>query len=254
MSLELKFFTVYHCSMMALLLFGGMLSLKFELLITMGLAAVFITLSQKRRLATGWRWHKPGSREYVWAVLSVPLGGAFLYAATPQFPPSDPRFLPWYLGGLGIFVFNDLTTLNVVRMSEVDFINDCQEPSSQIGALQEEPSAPELLWKKIVRWTFSILFFVVWLEFLAFFYYFGVSFKGGSPTPTITRTELLTNHGETRYVKPEEKKINDWLEATATVGIPAMMLAGVILHFVVGVRIIKDAPTLKKWWRQHTES
>jgi hypothetical protein len=247
MSLDFKLMFLYHGSMMAMFILGGKLSQKTELVITFVLISTLAAVSQKHRREAGWRWHKPGRREFAFAALGLPLAAVFLYAATPLFPPKEPTFLPWYLAGCGIFAFNALSTLNVVRLSKADFQKDCNDEALHAGATPLQQSETEVPWKKIVRWAFSIFSFAVMLDFCVFFYYFGVCFKNGSPTPTISRTEPLSDHGVTRFVKRDEKEIIDWLQMTSMGGIPTVMVTGALLHFIVGIKLLEGTPTLREW-------
>jgi hypothetical protein len=79
------------------------------------------------------------------------------------------------------------------------------------------------------------------------FYSFGTAFKNGSPEPTITRTERLENHGKTVYVTPSEKQRIHLLQLVSGIGFPVVLLGGAILHFVVGVKLFQNTPTLAEY-------
>lgn len=64
----------------------------------------------------------------------------FLYAPGPLFPATNSRFLPWYLAGFGIGLFNLLSGLNLVQSTEAEFQAMCRE-----GAAAPRPQLHSLL-------------------------------------------------------------------------------------------------------------
>lgn len=253
MSLELKLMFVYHGCMMILFIIGSAFSLRQELAITGMLLAVLISISMRHRRSANWRWQGVKPKSFLSAGVGVALVVVFLYAATPLFSPRDPRFLPWYLAGFGIGAFNFLQGLRLVYPSEVAFLADCHEPASQTEQSgQIDP--PDPLWRRIARATFSIIFLIVWLEFVAFFYYSGKAFRDGSPVPTSTKSEAVTEHGKTVYITHNEKIIWDRLESSAFVGIPSVIVGSFFLHFLVGVKLFPNAPTLREFLARNRHS
>jgi hypothetical protein len=245
MSLEFKLMFVYHGCMMVLFITGGALTLRQEFEFTVVLVFVLATLSIRHRRSAGWRWQALETKNLLMAVGGIALMGVFLYAATPLFPPSNPRFLPWYLAGFGIGTFNVLQALRLVHPSEAAFLADCHEPDSQtVQATPSEPTEPQ--WRRVVRATYRLLFFLVWLGFLAFFYYSGAAFRDGSPVPTPTQTDAVTQHGKTVYITHAQKILCDRLESSAFVGIPLVLVGGFVLHFLMGVKLFPNTPTLRE--------
>jgi len=246
MSLELKLMFVYHACMMVLFIAGGAFSLRQELTLTGVLLAVLVAISMRHRRSANWRWQSTKSMNLPGAAASVVLTGALLFAATPLFPPSNPRFLPWYLAGFGIGTFNVLQALRFVHPSEMAFLADCHEPAGQIEQpFQIEPT--DQRWHRILRTAFSIIFLIVWLEFVAFFYYSGVAFRDGSPIPITSKSEAVTEHGKTVYITRDQKIVWDRLESFAFTGIPSVIVGGFFLHFLVGVKLFPNAPTLREY-------
>lgn len=253
MSLELKLMFVYHGFMMLLFVIGSAFSLRQELAVTVVLLFVLTSISIRHRRSAGWRWQEVKSKNLLMAAGGVALIGVFLYGATPSFPPSNPRFLPWYLAGFGIGAFNVLEALRLVHLSKAEFLADCHEPGNQHelssrveDVKQSEPIDPR--WHKVVRGAYTLAFFIVWLGFIAFFYYSGSAFRDGSPVPTPMQTDPVTEHGKTVYITHDQKVLRDKLELFAFIGIPSVIVAGPLLHFVVGVKLYPNAPTLAELW------
>jgi hypothetical protein len=245
-SLDFKLMFVYHGCMMVLFATGGAFSSRQEIVFTGALLAVLVSISLKHRRSTNWRWQGIKSKDLLIAFGGVGLMGIFLYAATPLFSPSNSRFLPWYLAGFGIGTFNVLQTLRLVQPSEAAFLADCHEPVTQI---EPAPSTASVgpRWQRVARGAYSTLFLIVWLGFIAFFYYSGATFRDGSPVPTATQSEPVTQHGKTVYVAPYKKNLSDKLELFAfVVGIPSVIVIGLLFHFVLGVKLYPNTPTLSE--------
>jgi hypothetical protein len=121
MSLEFKLMFVYHGCMMALFITGGAFTLRQELTFASVLVFVLTSVSIKHRRSAGWRWQGLQTKNLLIAAGGIALMGVFLYAATPLFPPSNPRALPWYLAGFGIVAFNVLHALRLVLLPKLLF-------------------------------------------------------------------------------------------------------------------------------------
>lgn len=255
MSVDFKLMFVYHGSMMVLFMVGGGISLRLEILVTLGLVAALSIISIRHRQQTNWHWPGVRFRDIAYATGTAALVGFFLVATTPLFPPSTPGALPWYLAALGIGIFGVLGSLKVVDYAEADFLAHCRAadqfgPETATTPPPPPPEPSEPAWKKVVRTTFSVLFMLVWIGGVLSFYYFGEAYKNGSPAPTVSQTEPLDNHGHTVYVTPAEKRRLDRLQAVSFVGIPAVMVTALILHFIVGVKLFPNTPTMPEYWRK----
>jgi hypothetical protein len=167
----------------------------------------------------------------------------FLYAATAQISPLTSKFLPWYLAGLGIGTFNVLQQLRLVFPSEEAFLTDYREASGQFVPPPSRPVDPN--WQRVIRATYSGMFFAAWLGFLAFFYYSGTAFREGSPIATAAQPDILTEHGKTVYITHSQKMLNDKLELFGFTGIPSIMVGGLLIHFLAGVKLYPNLPTLR---------
>jgi hypothetical protein len=239
LSFDFKLMFVYHGCMMILFMTGGSFSVRQEILFAGALLLLLGSISSRHRRAKGWHWQGASAKNRLAALGGLVLMGFFLYAGTPLFPPSDHRFMPWYLAGFGIGLFGFLQSLRLVHTTEAAFLADCGEPSTQAAEpVHSEPTGPR--WQRVARTIYSIAFFLVWLEFLAFFYYSGKTFRDGSPVPTQTQTEPMTEHGKTVYVRRDQKAISDELERLGFIGIPTVLVSGLLLHFVVGVKIFEN--------------
>jgi hypothetical protein len=254
-SFDFKLFFAYHICMMALFMAGGTLSAKRELLIAGFLVAILLSLSVRNRRNMNWRWPGVQTKGLLSAVGITALGVFFDLAAVPLAPPSDPRFLPWHMAGIGIAAFGVLNALKVVQMSKADFLKEC-EP---VGLADFRPQPvveapptvrPDPTWKRTIRAIYSICFLLVWVDGVASFYYFGVAFRDGSPRPTATQTEPLNNHGEVRYIPPSQKRLIDSLQTAAFIGIPSVIATGFFTHFLLGVKLFPNTPTLEEWRKQ----
>jgi hypothetical protein len=251
MSLDFKLMFGYHGSMMAMMLAGGLLSILHELAIAGAIASLSVLISWSNRRKKHWRW--PGIKRidplYAVGALSAPV---LLYSATPLFPPNNGHIVPWYLAGLGIGLFLVLQSLKVVYPSEAEFASNCMIIDQYGRRLQTEQElspaqAPEVNWRRATKAAYTIVFMLLWVCWVASFYFFGAAIRNGSPEPTTTQTEPLEDHGKPVYVTPVENQRVHALQLVSSVGIPLVLISGVILHFVVGVKLFPNAPTVSEY-------
>jgi hypothetical protein len=256
MSFDYKLMFVYHGCMMLLFVTGGFFATRQELMFVAVLVASLTALSLRHRSQAGWRWQGVSNKQVFFALGGVVFVVVFLYAATPFFPPRNPQFLPWYLAGVGIGALNLLSALNLTRASEAQFLADVHGPvlsPDPVSPITPDDSSPaEPSWHRLVRAVYSILFFAAWLSFVIFFYTDGVAVRDGSSSPTSTRTDFITEHGRVIYITPAQKLLHDRLQTVPIIGIPLVLASGVILHFLVGVKLFPNAPTLAEYLRRNS--
>jgi len=257
MSVDMRLMLGYHISMMGLLAWSASLTIRQELMIAAGLATVIVLVSHYHRKKRHWRWAGIKPRNVLWGLGAIALMSFFLYAATPMFPPTDVQNLPWYLASLGLGVFNVLASLNVVDSSEAKFRAHCMI-IDQYGREIEPVADPsievsEAKWKRAIRVTYTVVFMLVWIVGVASTYSFGTAFKNGSPEPTATQTEPLEDHGKTVYITPAEKRRVHALQLVSWIGFPGLILVALILHFLVGVKLFANAPTLAEYLKRRNE-
>lgn len=251
MSLDYKLMFAWHISMMFLFISGRALTTSQELEVAVILMVILVSLSMRNRRARNWHWQGTEPKQVFFVAGGIVLTAIFLYAATPQFPLSNPAFFPWYMAGLGIGVMNALAGLRLVCWSETEFAADCGSnaaaavQATESQATQSQPEEPP--WHGILRGIYTTVFFCVWFTFIVFFYVSGKTFRDGSPVPTPTQTAPMTEHGKTVYVTPEQKALCDLLMMISMMGMPSVILAGPILHFLVGVKLYPNTPTLKEY-------
>src|SRR6266481_198145 len=136
-----------------------------------------------------------------------------------------------------------LSAIGLVRLSKSQFIADCQTTDSRVPALAPTAESADPAWQRFLRGAFHLAFLVIWLNFMVFFYLHGQAIRNGSPTPTATETDPVTEHGGTVYVTHKEKVLDERLLTISMIGTPSLMAAGAILHFLVGVKLFPNAPT-----------
>ena len=252
MSVDMRLMFTYHGSMMAMMLAGGSLTVRQELAIAGTIAALAVLISRFHRQKKHWRWPGIKPANVLYTLLGIFLIAIFLYSATPLFPPSDSHSVPWYLAGLGIGLFGVLQSLKIVNTSEAEFTSNCAIIDQYGREMKPSPGpSPVQLWepnwKRVTKVVYSVVFVLVWICGVASFYFFGTTFKNGSPEPTTTHTEPLEDHGKTVYVTPTEKQRVHFLQLASWVGFPIVLLSGAALHFLIGVKLFPNTPTLAEY-------
>jgi uncharacterized membrane protein YbhN (UPF0104 family) len=252
MSLDMRMMFAYHISMMVLMIAGGSFTVRQELALVAGIAAIIVVISRYNRQKKHWRWPGVKLTDLLYAIGGIVLISFFLYSATPLFPPNNGHVVPWYLAGLGIGLFGVLQSLKVVYPSEAEFASHCMvidQYGRELEPMVEPPpvQATEPKWKRVAKAIFTAAFMLVWVSGVASFYFFGTAFKNGSPEPTASQTEPLEDHGKTVYVTPEEKQRVHAFQLTSWIGFPIVFLGGAVLHFLMGVKLFPNTPTLPEY-------
>jgi hypothetical protein len=85
---------------------------------------------------------------------------------------------------------------------------------------------------------------------VTFFYLHGKAIRNGSPAPTATQTDPISEHGGAVYVTHKEKVLDDCLLTISMIGVP-VIAAGAILHFLMGVKLSFRMP--RPWRNTGTE-
>jgi hypothetical protein len=257
MSLDMRLMFGYHISMMVMMVAGGSLTVRQELTIAATIAALILLVSRYHRQKKHWRW--PGIKpvNVLYALGGTCFISIFLYSATPLAPPNNGHIVPWYLAGLGIGLFGILQSLKVAYASEAEFASDCMiidQYGRELEPAHAPPSAPlsEPNWKRVTKVTYTTVFMLAWVGGVASFYFFGTAFKNGSPEPTATQTEPLEDHGKTVYVTPADKRRVHALQLVSWVGVPVVLISGAILHFLAGVKLFPNTPTLSEYLNRGT--
>jgi len=75
---------------------------------------------------------------------------------------------------------------------------------------------------------------------MACFVCFVVLARGGSPVATPELTATVVDHGHVFYVSVWQKQLYDVLLTLMMIGIRRIMITGLVLHHVVGVRMFTD--------------
>ena len=250
-SLDLKLMFVYHGCMMVLFMTGDYPTVRIELLITGLLAAVLISLSLRNRMEKNWQWPGVGVKEVVIVISGIAAAAFFDYAAVPSAPPSNPRFLPWHLAGLGIAAFGVLAGLKVIQPSETDFLKLCEPgglgPLNRIDSQQVPAPPTDPFWKRCIRGVYYVAFIFIWISFVLSFYFSGIGMRDGSPKPDVKHTDPLFNHGQVVFIPHSQKLLIDALDRVYWIGIPAILFSGIALNFFGGIKIFQNMPTYQEW-------
>lgn len=215
MSTDFKLMMGFHLCMMVLFVVGGAVGVVAELAIAGVFLIAAIVISAWRKLSARWQWPGVGLKEIAMALGTIALMGGFAFAATPLASPHSPVMLPWFLAIAGFGIFSAANALRLVTLSEAEFLAQCGEPPA---VAESEPAEPRL--HGLARSAYYVAFIAVWLSSVASFYFFGVGMRDGTPSPTATNTEPLTNHGVTVYVSVATKHLIDALQTSMLLAFP----------------------------------
>jgi len=252
MSLDYRLLFIYHISMMVMMMAAQSgLSYTQEVGAALILVVVLAAVSLKHRQKNNWRWPGISGKNAFNAILTIAAITFFLLAASPTLSPPKPQILPWYLAGIGIGTFSVLNALRIVTTSNTEFLMNCHiicRSGEEIPVFSELPVPVEVQWKKVARGIFTGCFLLIWVFGVLSFYANGKAVKNGSKEPTTTHSEPLINHGRTVYITPAEKEWIDRLRSVYWLLIP-VIIGGLVLHFIAGVKLFGNAPSLPEYSR-----
>jgi hypothetical protein len=240
-SFEFKCMFAYHIVMMAMFA-TGFVPVAYEVAIAAGLLVLFAAISLDRRRRLGWQRPPLQPLDLLKTAGTLAALGLFGYVASRNVPIGDPHFAPWFLGLAGIGVFGVLERLKLVAFSEAEFLRLGQ--SHTAPEVVVPPAGPS--WHRAVRGVFTVCFFAAWLSAMGAFYFHGVAQHEGSRIPTASQPVALTDHGDTVYISKDRAALVDGLQLAMMIGIPAVILAGFILHFVLRVPLFSNFPG-RRW-------
>lgn len=242
-SLDYKLFYVYEICLGVLGEFGHRLSVRQELLDAIVLAAIVVGISRRYRRRMNWRWPGVTPNGALNAAMAMLLAGAYEYAGTVFAPVSDPRFLPIHLLTLAIFAFLVLRALGIMQPSKSGFLRRCEAAPGMAAGMAEAAPAPSA-GQRAVRIVYGLVYQFVWLDAAALLYFLGVALRNNSPKPTPALPDELVI--VEMYVAHGVKVRLEVLLAVCVTGFALLALAGLVLHFFLGVRLFPDLPTYRE--------
>ena len=233
MAVDFKLMFGFHITMMVLMVAGGRVAIPVELTIA-GLVLVgALIIATMARFRAGWRWPGAGLKELAIAALGVALVGVFAFSMTPLMLPLTSSGLPWMMAVGAIGLFGLLKALRLASLSQAEFLAQCGDP--QVVSHARVVQGPA--WKRVVATAYSTAFVCIWLVGVASFYFHGRGMRDGAAAPQGDRTLPLVNHGQTVFVSPHDMQIISTLQTAMFVGIPIVMMIGVVLHFGLGIKV-----------------
>lgn len=240
MALDFKLMFGLHGAVMIMFAAGRALTIAAEITFDAILIVAAVIIAVRHRQQRGWRWARPGPKQYLLAAGSVGATLLFCAAVLPNFPADNPNVFPWYLALGQIGVFNTLCALRLARLAEQDFAADCGRVGADASPTSVE--AAEETWPRRIRLGYGVLFVAVWLEALAFFYVHGTTLRHGSQIAVEGMDRPITEHGATVYVAAGPWALDHALMIGMMTGIPAVLLLGAVLQYVVGIPALQVGP------------
>lgn len=240
MSLDFRLFFGWHASMMVMVVASVAIDAKNQLLIAAILGTLLVTAAIRRRQEKKWHWRGADYKQWLMTIGQAVFMGYFGFVVISGFSAAYRILVPTILIIGGMCLFNSLAILRLAYMSEEDFLDDCGPATSETvrSMIPTEPT-----WNRAVRGAFMVGFMACWLAGVTSIYIYGKAEKSGSSLPTVERTERLEEHGRIFYVSTGEKHLFDELRGAESLGIPVVLVAGLLIHFVLGVQLFPDAST-----------
>jgi hypothetical protein len=226
-SLDALLMGFYHICMLGLLGLAGALNEPMQLVLTGVLVLGIVQLSLWQRRAMGWLW--PGPTEDLVRSLLVLGGVSLLIFVGFAFivPIRNPAYLPWDLAGGGLVVFNVLRLSGVVVRTREEFRRSCRVEAASA------PLSGRAGWKRLARFCYEVFFVAVWLATIAYFFLWGLAARGVAGLPgSVEKLPAMSKPLLDALLQPSFLNL---LGTTVTIAFPSAIVAGCLLHFVLGV-------------------
>jgi Na+/melibiose symporter-like transporter len=249
-SLDYKLFFVWEVSLFAAILpsqSGAFDALSDAVLygLALGWLAILSLIAIRNRIAENWRWPGLSASSAAYALLVGVLMVIFLFIFMHDLLPMGRHAAPMIAFAVSIGVFNILSSLKLVQNTQEEFeryrVTDESAPA-HVTSDSEDDKPIDPLWKRVARGAYFALFILIWLEGMAFFYFHERFVDQGAREPSMTRTHSVNEHGTLVYLTDDQAELNGLLETLMMIGIPAIILSGFALHFVVGVPLFNNMP------------
>lgn len=246
MSFDMRLMFVFHIAMIVMLVTSAALTVAIEAAVAGGLAVVLAAISVMRRRKLGWRWSGAGPLKWLLALGALAAGLLFVGVAAINVPPTSPAMLPWFLAAAGIFTFNLLSVLGIVHQTEAAFEASCGPGDTGLESGDALVETRRRTWRDTVVGLYRVVFIAVWLEAMAFFAAYGLAVRDGASQPSVLAAVPLTDHGRTVYLPVWQGDLVEQLRTAMMIGIPSMMVLGLLLHLGLGVKVFDNLAT----WRR----
>ncbi|MBN1345697.1 MAG: hypothetical protein JXQ73_23595 [Phycisphaerae bacterium] len=93
--------------------------------------------------------------------------------------------------------------------------------------------------KRRIKTAHTVLFFLVFVDALAAFGFFMVIRSSAIEAPADDQIAPLRDHGNTFYITPARARVYRALMIVMTVGIPLVVVSGVVLEFGLGIPVLR---------------
>jgi hypothetical protein len=234
--LDFKLFATWQLSLMAL----GMLArahlfdeiaapVFYGALLVYFLALLFVAVHHRRK--HNWRW--PGVDDDAVQHTLVVAGGAcvFMVIGWHGMPPLTRAGVPTNLFAVSLFAFAILYAMNIAQWGQAQFDACCGETETSTDS-DEEPR-----WMRFVRGTWLTALALTVADVAASMFVDITVKQNAAAVRDALHTVLLDDHGRHFWLTPQQSDLFHALMQSAGFTVPAVLLSGVFLRNVLGVKL-----------------
>ncbi|MCW7490976.1 hypothetical protein [Leptospira meyeri] len=250
-SLDYKCILIYHGFMMILFLFGDKISISIQITIVALLLISIIIFSIKYRIRIRWNWPGVEVKNTFYAVIIITLGLFFFFSSINSYPLFKSQSFPWYAAGFGIILFQVLNVLNITAYSKEKFElkSDKTENVKKIENSTLIENRNDSVNVSFVKYLIYILSFLLWVTGISYFWLRDrISNNDNSDDFTKFITEITNIFSKLLGIENSSPDI--FLKSILSYGIILLSISIFIIHFIFGIKIISNIPTIKEYLRK----
>ncbi len=234
--LDFKLFGTWQLSLIAFgmlareRLFDGISApVYYAALLVYFLALLFAAVSHRRK--HNWRW--PGVDDDAVQHTLVVAGGACVFAVIGWhgMPPLTRAGVPSILFAVSLFAFAILYAMNVAQWGQAQFDACCGEAETNMDS-DEEPG-----WMRFVRCAWLTALALTVADVAASMFVDVTVKQNAAAVRDALHTVLLDDHGRHFWLTPQQSDLFHALMQSAGFTVPAVLLSGVFLRNVLGVKL-----------------
>ncbi len=243
-SMDFKLIFVYHGFIMALLLISRIVPVEIQLAFVVLLFLILVYRSVKHRIENRWSWPGLEIKKIPFTVFSASMVLFFFLQNYNSSPPSDPTFFPWYAAGLVMFFYTVMIGLNISTLSRKTFESQCE--GRKVVVKPELQREEGIILEKLIIKIYHLASTSVIIMMIAYAWLSDRSTvedrNSGVTKAIIDSLEFLAGFIGKSIDKGPEK----FFEGILLYWAPVVIAAGFIIHYILGIKVFGDSPTLKE--------
>ncbi|PKA10849.1 hypothetical protein CH372_17350 [Leptospira meyeri] len=250
-SLDYKCMFIYHGFMMILFILGDKISINIQFTIVALLLISIILFSIKYRIRIRWKWPGVEVKNTIYAIMIIILGLFFFFSSINSFPPFKSQTFPWYSAGFGIILFQVLNVLNITAYYKDKFELKTDKTANFIkfenSPLKENQN--DNVNVSFIKYLIYFFSFFLWVTGISYFW-LRDRISHNDNSEGIAKFIIEITNKFSKFLGITNTSPDVFLKSILSYGIILLSISIFIIHFIFGIKIISNVPTIKEYLRK----